>query len=56
MGDMHYQDIALNDENIFKDAYRRIHSESNQVALYRSTSLAYIWDDHDFGPNDSDGT
>jgi len=27
-----------------------------QAALYRKIPIAYVWDDHDYGPNDSDAS
>lgn len=56
MGDMHYRDIAANNRNLFRAAYEAVLSASNQAALFRNVPLAYVWDDHDFGPNDSDAT
>lgn len=56
LGDMHYQNIGVNDINLFRQALETVLNNSNQAALYRSVSLAYMWDDHDFGPNNSDST
>ncbi len=56
MGDFHYLNIGVNDINVFRQAYDTVLSASNQAALYRNVALAYIWDDHDFGPNNSDST
>ncbi|MEU5156740.1 DUF5047 domain-containing protein [Glycomyces sp. NPDC021274] len=40
--------------------YRRgwddLHVQPHQVALFEAGSFAHVWDDHDYGPNDSDGT
>jgi phosphodiesterase/alkaline phosphatase D-like protein len=55
-GDLHYLNIAQNDVNVFYDGYRQVLGSHTQRALYESTSLAYIWDDHDYGPNDSDSS
>lgn len=55
-GDLHY--IDTNSTNI-SDYYRNYDSvlqHPNQSAVYRNMSMAYIWDDHDFCGNDSDGT
>jgi len=54
-GDLHYEDIAENDIDVFRRAYGRALGSSSQSALYRSTAVNYVWDDHDFGPNNSDG-
>ncbi len=56
MGDFHYEDIKHNDPLAFLRAYDRVLTSPRQGAFYRSTPVAYVWDDHDFGPNDADGT
>lgn len=56
MGDFHYQNIAVNDASVFRAAYDMVLSSPNQSALYRSTAVDYTWDDHDYGPNNSDST
>jgi len=53
VGDMHYEDIDVNAAQPFRDAFRQVHASPRQSALYRSTPIAYIWDDHDYGPNNS---
>jgi alkaline phosphatase D len=53
LGDMHYEDIAARRPAPFRRAYQRVHGSPPQAALYRSTALAYVWDDHDYGPNNS---
>ncbi len=55
-GDLHYSDIATNDRGRFRQAYDQQLGESAPAALYRSAPVAYIWDDHDYGPNDADST
>jgi phosphodiesterase/alkaline phosphatase D-like protein len=55
-GDLHYEDIAINDTALFYEAYSRVLNSHRQSLLYRSTPIAYIWDDHDYGPNNSDRT
>ncbi len=56
MGDIHYADIGRNSPDAFRNAYERLLTEPGQAALYRQVPIAYVWDDHDYGPNDSDGT
>jgi hypothetical protein len=56
MGDLHYEDIGRNAVSRFREAYLAVHASAVQSALFRSLPLAYTWDDHDFGPNDSDRT
>ena len=53
LGDMHYEDIAATQADPFRRAYRQVHGSTPQADLYRSTPLAYMWDDHDYGPNNS---
>ena len=55
-GDLHYTNIAGNDVSLFRSAYKTLFTASRQRALYESVPLVYMWDDHDFGPNDSDST
>lgn len=54
MGDMHYQDITQNDTQLFRDAFALVHGSPRQRRLFRSAPVAYMWDDHDFGPNNGD--
>lgn len=56
VGDMHYLDIGVNNADLFRRAYGRALRAPRQAALYADTPIAYVWDDHDFGPNDSDRT
>lgn len=55
-GDLHYENIAENDVAVFRKAYASALESATQSVLYRNTAVNYIWDDHDFGPNNSDGT
>jgi phosphodiesterase/alkaline phosphatase D-like protein len=54
LGDFFYGNIDANDPEEFRSQYERALSRPAQAALYRSTPVDYVWDDHDFGPNDSD--
>jgi len=56
MGDLHYADISRNAPDAFRAAYDTLLTEPGQAALYRQVPIAYVWDDHDYGPNDSDST
>jgi len=56
MGDFHYENIAENDPAKFRRAFDKVLASERQSSLYRSAPIAYIWDDHDYGPNDADGT
>lgn len=55
-GDLHYEDIAENSVDVFRRAYGRALGSASQNRLFRSTAVNYVWDDHDFGPNNSDRT
>lgn len=55
-GDFHYQNIAVNDPAVFRAAYETVLASPRQSSLYRHVPIAYIWDDHDYGPNNSDST
>jgi phosphodiesterase/alkaline phosphatase D-like protein len=55
IGDWHYANIDTNDPNLFRDAYQETLTRPAQAALYRSTSVGYVWDDHDYAGNNSDG-
>ena len=54
LGDFHYCNISRNDPRSFRAAWDTTLSSTTQGALYRNVPLAYIYDDHDFGPNDAD--
>jgi alkaline phosphatase D len=56
MGDFHYENIAANDPARFREAFDLVLRSERQSSLYRSAPIAYVWDDHDYGPNDADGT
>ena len=54
LGDLHYTNIVRPDPRQYRAAWDTVLSSATQSALYRSVPLAYVWDDHDFGPNGSD--
>ena len=56
MGDFHYLNISRDDAAAFRAGYDRVLDSPRQSALYRSTPIAYMYDDHDFGSNNADGT
>jgi len=59
MGDLHYQKDILGAEKTledFRDNYHQVLSQARQRNLYQNIPLAYVWDDHDYGKNNSDGT
>ena len=52
-GDFHYHDIAENRVETFRSAFNAHLSKPRLRALLAGMPLLYQWDDHDFGPNDS---
>jgi phosphodiesterase/alkaline phosphatase D-like protein len=61
MGDLHYRNdfpwLGLKEDYLddYRENYDLVMNQSNQRNLYQNIPLAYIWDDHDYGTNDSDG-
>jgi len=55
-GDLFYKDIATNNRNKFAEAYKEVLYSPVQQQLFRKKPVFYIYDDHDFGENDCDGT
>ena len=56
LGDLHYSDLASSDPEVHREAMRRFLTSPGPAALTRTVPMAYIWDDHDYGPNDGDAT
>jgi alkaline phosphatase D len=56
MGDLHYEDIPKADAERLRRAYDAVMASLTQGRLYRSVPIAYMWDDHDYGSNDADGS
>ncbi len=56
MGDLHYKNIGVNDLASFRSGYTETLALSKQANLFRNIPIVYMWDDHDYGPNDSDST
>lgn len=54
-GDFHYGDIKSDCETAFPEYIGDVARSSTQKTLFRSAPFAYMWDDHDFGPNNSAG-
>lgn len=55
VGDFHYGDTGVNDIEEYREVLDITLTQPGQAALYRSTPIAYVWDDHDYGLNDADG-
>ncbi len=62
MGDLHYRNdlpflgLKENDLDDYRHNYDLVMNQPRQRNLYQNIPLAYIWDDHDYGTNDSDGS
>ena len=56
MGDLHYNDTNSTNYDDYRANYDAVLNQRNQSAFYRSTALAYMWDDHDYSGNNSDST
>ena len=53
-GDFHYGDIPDDDRARYDEVIDLTLRQPAQAALYRSVPITYVWDDHDYGVNDSD--
>ncbi len=56
VGDFHYANIDTDDQGLFRAAMDANLTAPAQSALYRSTSVGYVWDDHDYAGNDANET
>jgi PhoD-like phosphatase len=55
-GDFFYEDIADSALDSFTTAFGATLTAPAQAALYQDVPIAYVWDDHDYGRNDSGAT
>jgi phosphodiesterase/alkaline phosphatase D-like protein len=55
-GDWNYANLTDNDQSEFREIYDYTLTAPSQAALYRTTPIAYVWDDHDYGGNNADAT
>jgi prolyl oligopeptidase PreP (S9A serine peptidase family) len=53
MGDFHYLNISSNNPALYLAGYNLVLSSPQQAELYRQIPLVYMWDDHDYGGNNS---
>lgn len=63
LGDLHYRNYNVNDPDLFRTAYDENHNfnlgfnpAARQGMFLRGQAITYVWDDHDFGGNDSNRT
>lgn len=61
MGDFHYYNLTGAPRPLapmtarFRRSLDRVLSQEHQALLYRRTPIVYMWDDHDYGRDNSDG-
>jgi uncharacterized membrane protein YhaH (DUF805 family) len=55
LGDFHYQDINVDNVETRVQAIDKVLQSKPQAQLFSSTALVYMWDDHDYLGNDSEG-
>lgn len=60
LGDMHYYNLGgtNNDGTVanYRTSYDDVLDQPRQHELYYRLPIVWTWDDHDYGPNNSDGT
>ena len=56
MGDFNYSDTNSTLTEDYRKNYDNVLNHPIQGALYRNVPVAYMWDDHDFAGNDTNGT
>ncbi len=54
IGDLHYGNLESGEPGPHIVEYGRSLSQPAQGSLFSSVPTAYVWDDHDYGPNDGD--
>lgn len=55
-GDLHYRDITSNDTSLFRTGYNEWLGQTTIASLHRDLPVQYVYDDHDWGGNDSNGS
>lgn len=56
LGDLHYSNLESDDPDDHLREYGDSLSQPGQAALFSSVHTGYLWDDHDYGPNDADSS
>lgn len=51
VGDLFYGNVSNDDTGAFRSLYGSLLEQPAPSLLFRSTAVAYTWDDHDFGPD-----
>lgn len=55
-GDLHYDNINKADVGLFRNSYQKAFLRKDMAYMGKRVPFVYIWDDHDYGPNNSDKT
>jgi phosphodiesterase/alkaline phosphatase D-like protein len=55
-GDLHYIDTNTTNPDDYRQNYDSVLNQPEAGQFFRSMPIAYVWDDHDYCGNDSDGT
>ena len=55
-GDFHYSNIGDDDIEALRAGMDHTLTRTPQAALYRSTPISYVWDEHDYGANNAVST
>jgi len=55
MGDLHYENINTDNITRFYEGYYKVFKSYSQKQFFQSVPIFYIWDDHDFGLDNSNG-
>jgi len=55
-GDLHYWNIISNDQTLCRQALDCVGLAPKRAKLYQNVAADWIWDDHDFGKDNSDTT
>lgn len=55
MGDLHYENNSTNSQALFHAAFDRVF-RTRQAELYANVSTEYVWDDHCYGGDNSNGS
>lgn len=63
LGDLHYRNISTATASLYRTAFNdnftfngTLGAAARQGLFFRNVASTYVWDDHDFGPNNSDRT
>lgn len=54
MGDIHYGNIEIADSSAFHYMFDMVFDSPRQARMFRNMPVVYMFDDHDFGPNNAE--